>query len=311
VDAFAIDVAGDLAAVADGAGGLKIVDVSDRANPVIMDGEDLTTAVGTAEDVRWHDGHVYVAGGGAGVLFYENGDPSDRTVYPVDKAAEDIHTMSGHIAVGDIYGVRLYRTEVDGSLTLVGREVAARRPPNELIRMTYGVGSDGDLLLCANWSAMDVYRMVPASQSNETDISPSLQRIRFAPAGGTQVVSLFNHGAADLVVDSVRTTVPSFQCTYGGGTIPPGDSVTFDIVYDGTPDQGEGVVDFYSNDADENPLPIQVFGNTSYLDPGEPSVDFTQTIYRKDHDTGEYIEEVFTLSEQLGKVVWFHVYGTW
>ena len=76
--------------VADGAGGLKVVDISDVVNPVILDGDDLSTALGTAEAVVSRNGHVYLAAGGAGVILYRNGNPLDCTVYPVDAAAEDM-----------------------------------------------------------------------------------------------------------------------------------------------------------------------------------------------------------------------------
>ena len=67
----------------------------------------------------------------------------------------------------------------------------------------------------------------------------------------------------------------------------------------------------HSNDPDEDPLPIQVFGNTTYLDPGEASIDFTLPSIRRDELTGDYIEAPLTLSDHLGKIVWFQVYGHW
>lgn len=312
VDAFAVDVAGGSAYVADGAGGLKVVDVSNVANPVLVAGEDLSTAVGTAEDVAWHNGHVYLAAGGAGVAFYPNGDPAARVLYPVDVAAEDLNWNGDFLAAGDILGMRVFEAGPDGSLSLIAREISARRPPGAIIRLTNGVEwAEGDLLLCANWNYMDVYRLVPASLSTQPDITPGRQRVRFPPAGGEADAAIYNFGKADLVVDSVTTTLPAFQCTYTGGTIAPGDSASFQITYDGNPDEGDADVLFHSNDPDESPMPIQVFGNTIRLDPGEPAVDFTLPLYSRNHETGEYIEGLFTLSDHLGKVIWLQLYGSW
>ena len=91
----------------------------------------------------------------------------------------------------------------------------------------------------------------------------------------------------------------------------PGESVSFDIVYDGNSRQGSGAIQITSNDPDESLLPIQVFGNTGHLDPGEPAIDFTLPRLTRDHETGEFHEESFTLSDHRGKIVWFHVFAFW
>ncbi len=311
VDAFDIVVTGDTAYVADGAGGLKVVDVSDVGNPVILDGDDLSTALGTAEGVVSRNGHVYLAAGGAGVIHYRNGNPLDRTVYPVDAAAEDMEWVEDYLAVTDFSGVRVYSVAPNGDLTLVAREKGARRNANAVFRSFGGVGSDGNLVLCSTWNSMDVYRLIPASMSTQADITPSTSRIRFTPSGGTKLVTLSNFGAGDLIIDSVTVTVPAVSLSYTGGTIAPGDTATFNIIHDGTPEEGYGIVYFYSNDPDESPLSIQVFASTDHLDPGEPAVDFTLPIFTKNHETGEYEEGTFTLSDHLGKIIWMAVYGSW
>jgi hypothetical protein len=311
VDAFAIDVHGDSAYVADGAGGLKIVDVSNKAAPVLVAGENLATAVGTAEDVSWHDGHVFVAVGGAGVAVFENGDLGQRTVYPVNSIARDLSWVGNYLAVTDGHGLLVFGVGQDASLSIVAKEVAARRGPNATWRLCSAAASEGMLIVCSNWNFSDVYELVPAAQSSQADISPSVQRIRFSPNGGTADVTLYNFGAADLVVSGVSSSSSAFQCSYTGGTIAPSDSASFQISYDGSPGNALGTVSFISNDPDESPFAIQVFGRTPYLDPGEPAVDFTLPLISKDQETGQYIEESFTLSDHLGKVVWFQVYGTW
>lgn len=85
----------------------------------------------------------------------------------------------------------------------------------------------------------------------------------------------------------------------------------FEVTYGGSSDEARGVVLLSSNDPDEDPLPIQVFGETRYLDPGEPAVDFTLPLLRRDPVTGDYVEETFTLSDHRGKIVWFTVYASW
>ncbi len=311
VDAIAIDVDGDVACVADGGGGLKIVDVSDRANPSIVEGEDVETAAGTAKDVTVRNGHVYVASGGAGVAFYENGDLANRTLYEVGACAENLTWIGDYLAVADLSGVTVLLAAPGGSLTLAGGEIAARRPPSASLRIASDCdGASGNYLLCANWNSMDVYRVLPPSASSQPDITPSVQRIRFPPDGGTADVTLRNLGGGDLVIDGVEPSAASIVCDYEGGTLGPGESVSFGITHSGA-SPGSGLVRFYSNDPDESPLPIQVYAETSFLDPGEASVDFSLPSYRKDPETGDYIEEEFRLSDHRGKIVWVQIYGSW
>jgi len=311
-DAFAISVDGDTAYVADGAGGLKVVDVSDPAHPAHLEGEDETTAIGTAEDVTTGGGNVYVAAGGAGVVVYEAGDPARRTVVDINVPAEALAWVGSYLAVTHLSGVKVLDVSGVGAPRVVGGELSARRGPLARLRLASGIGSaPGGLVMLGNWNYMDVYRLVPFAEGTQPDITPSLQRIRFRPEGGTRTVSLRNDGAVPLAITDVASSRPSFSIDYDGGFLRPGESVSFEISYDGNPNQGSAVVTFASNDPDENPLPIQVFGNTSHLDPGEPAIDFTLPRITYDRQTGTFTEESFTLSDHRGKIVWFQVYGFW
>ena len=126
-------------------------------------------------------------------------------------------------------------------------------------------------------------------------------------------MTVSNDGAGALNVSSVGSTSSAFSASWSGGTLQPGESVTFDITYAGSGTSvGSGRILLQSNDPDENPLPIQVFGNTTYLDPGEPATDFTLTTLERDSQTGEIVNgPPITLSQQTGKVVWFAVFATW
>jgi len=64
------------------------------------------------------------------------------------------------------------------------------------------------------------------------------------------------------------------------------------------------------NDPDENPYPIQVFGRTDFLDPGELADDFTLDLIYK-NDFGNYVTDSFTLSDQEGKIIWIGIYASW
>ncbi len=313
-DAFDIEVTGTTAYVADGGGGLKIVDVSDETAPQLTAGETLATAVGTYEELSIRDGRVWVAAGGAGLAAYQLGSLSSRTFHPVPSCAESLCWVGEWLAVGSLAATTVFEVGPGTAASPVASENAHRRGPNASLRFAEGVGAaSGDRLMVAGWNFMDVYEILPAASSTQPDINCDAQRIRFAPAGGAREVTLSNDGAGALTVSSVSSTSSYFSAGWSGGTLAPGQSVSFDVTYSGSgPSGGSGRILIQSNDPDEGTLPIQVFGNTTYLDPGEPAVDFTLQTLERDPQTGLVVHgSPFTLSQHSGKVVWFSVFGTW
>jgi len=312
-DAFAIEVVGDTAYVADGGGGLKVLDVSDPSDPVLVTGETTASAVGTALDVTVRGGHVYVALGGAGVAVYRDGDIDSRVVAAAGPSVVDLAWVGDRLAVADLGGIRLYDVGPDGGLTETASEVAARRGHDASeLRIARAVAPLGDdRVLAADWSALDIYRVVPTASASVPDASPLIQRVRFDPSGGVEELAVVNQGGVPLHITEVTVSDSAFSTSYAGGSVAPGDTVRFEVAYDGSSGEAEGVVLLNSDDPDEDPLAIQVFGRTRYLDPGEEAVDFTLPLLRRDPLTGEYVEEQFTLSDHRGKIVWFSVYASW
>lgn len=312
VDAFAVAVSGDMAFVADGAGGLKIVDVQDVANPIILGGENLHSAVGTAEAVTIRNGDVYVAIGAAGVAVYPGGDINLRTIYDTSGFAEDMCWAGEYLAVSTYPGPVIFEIDKDGSLIKVASDMSVRRDTKAILRINCGIGSTDDMrIMCGNWNYLDIYQLKPAGESSQPDINCTAQRLRFDPEGGTIPAKIYNNGQGDLTISNVSFSSSAFSTSLENVTIVPGDSLDFEINYDGSENGVSDIALIYSNDPDENPLPIQAFGKTEYLDPGEQAVDFTLPLYSRDQGTGEFSQQTFTLSEHKGKVVFFAIYGSW
>ncbi|MCF8380110.1 MAG: T9SS type A sorting domain-containing protein [Bacteroidales bacterium] len=311
-DVFDMALSGDTLYVADGGGGLKVVDISDVSAPKIVAGETTTTAMGTAQDIEARDGSVYMACGGAGICVYKNGDLSTREVYPIIGCVEDVCWVGEYLATSTFGGVSVYEVGEGTEITLVASEKTSRFTEKAYIRTAFGVGAANDsILLVAGWDAVDCYQIKPLAESKVPDITCSTQRIRFPAAGGSEEHYLVNQGGATLIIDNVSTLTSDFSTTLTPQLLEPGDTLFFDISYvEGTENEGQ-VLFINSNDPDENPLPIQLFGKTSSLDAGEEVPDFTLPAFYTDPETGVYTEKKFTLSEQGGKVVWVQMFGTW
>lgn len=312
-DAWAVAVDGSNCYVADGAGGLKIVDVSDPANPVLIGGETLTTARGTSEAVLVHNGDVFVAAGGAGVALYREGDPLSRLNFSVDGAAEDLALGGNRLVVSDFAGVIVWDIGPEGDLTRLCGERAHRRdsPSRTRLRLCEGVDTTSDgRILCGNWDFMDVYRLRAEGAANQPDIDASAQRVRFAVSGGTTRLVLSNDGDAPLTISGISCDSPAFAFDPSLAVLDPGEQRPLDLSYLPSGGVDQGILRITSDDPDEATLPVQLFGRTNYLDPGESAAPFTLPLWRKD-DGGVWQESSFDLAAQAGKIVWFQVYGLW
>jgi hypothetical protein len=312
-DAFAVAAQGGTAWVADGAGGLKVVDVSDASAPAIVAGETVATATGTSEDVLLHDGRVYVGAGGAGVAVYEGTDVGSRRTYDTPVCAKHLAVVGDHLAVADIGGLILFSIEPDGSLAPAAREQAMFRSVDGEIspRLWHGVTAWGDdRIIAANWDSLDAYALVDPAVDEQPDVTASDQRLRFAPSGGQQVVRLWNDGSGPLSVTEVVSTAPSFSAWPTQATIEPGQAIDLSVAYDGT-QPGSAVVHVHSDDPDEDPLPIEVHGDTPFPDPGEPAPPFTLQSWTYDHESQTFAHDTFDLASHAGKVIYFHVFSTW
>lgn len=330
VDAFDIVISNNKAYVADGAGGLKILNLVDADHLSYNAGESTATSVGTAEAITVKNGKVYMTLGTGyvdnagtptyyGLAVYNEGSITPRQLVPVTNNgfAEDLCwlTNDNYLAVSSYPAISIFDTSTSPP-TLVAGDICARRGSGALLRLGTGVGSaSNNRLLVASWNYMDVYQLKQASGSTQPDINSTEQRIRFGLTAETRPVILTNNGRGTLNITNITSTSGAFTTNYPGGTIPlsPGANYTFNISYNGS-GNASGKIYVYSNDPDENPLPIQVYGNLSgYLDPGETAIDFTVDLVTRNPDTGQFTVNTdgFRLSNYLGKVVWIGIYGSW
>jgi len=311
-DAMAIAVRDDRAYVADGAGGLKVVDITDEQNLSIIGGEDTTSAAATAEDVLILGADVYVACGGAGVALYPSGETTSRVVHDTPMFAKQLAKVGPYIAVADGKGVEILGVEPGGGLTFITRESCRRRhsePAQLSTRLWLGLDAWGDdTIVVANWDTVDIYRLDPLGSGTQPDIISTTQRVRFEPSGGSTTVPVTNAGAANLSITNVTSNAGTVVVSPQSAVLPPGASMDLSITYaGGLP--GTALVLVYSNDPDEPTYPIEVFGDTQFLDPGEPAIPFSLVSWTYDRDADEFIAGTFTLADHAGQIVYFHIYG--
>lgn len=317
-DAFAVDVVGTLACVADGDAGLKLVDISDESAPAIVFAEDPLATLGAAEDVKVWGERIYVAHGSAGVAVHRLDDPSLRTLYGTPTCAKHLARAGDWLGVADIGGLEVFRILPDGSLSHAARErgmyryhPGAKYHLDLSLRLWHGVaglGTDG--FLVASWDTVDLYELVDPALDDQPDIGASRQRLRFAPEGGTQAVTLTSNGSGTLHIASITADNANVSLSATSATLEPGQTLELSITYAGG-QPGTGLVRVNSDDPDEALLPIQVLGETAFIDPGEPALPFTLPAWTYDHATGSFLTDTFDLDLEDGQVLFFQAFATW
>ena len=66
-----------------------------------------------------------------------------------------------------------------------------------------------------------------------------------------------------------------------------------------------------SNDPDEAALPIQVWGETAYIDPTEPAASFVLPVWEYDQNAKTFVHDTFDLDLIDDQVLFFQAFGTW
>ncbi len=296
-NAWAVRIDGNHAYVADGGGGLAIVDISDPLNA------SLSARVGTpgaAKDVRVRNGYAFLTLGDAGVAMIDVSDPtapSMSAIYNTSGNASHLGVSDSLVAVADWDDVEILRYGSDGTLELVGMKNTGGR--------VMGVEIVDDIVYVAEWRQLRIYRYgpIPGADLDLDLIDISFPRISVGAGGDTTIV-LSNNGGSTLSIESIDVPHPDLALSPTAPfNIASGGERELVITYTASEEEiGIQRFTIRSNDADDPTLRFSVQGNSSDLNVGDPAPDFTIPVL-----DGEEV----TLSELKGSVVVLTFFASW
>ena len=257
--------------VADGLGGLAVIDVRDPTAPLVA---AIHETAGVAVDVTLHDDLALVAMGSAGVELIDVSEPAA----PVPVGSYD---SSGLAITIDTDGDLLYIADWDdlevvdigdpAAPVLVGREETPVR--------AMGLAAADGLAYVADWSRLRIYRHGPTSAG---DISaPLALEFGDVPDGVAtdSTITIANTGGGTLTVTEVISFDPLFEVLPPASfTVPPGGEHPVTIRYHNTqPGYDTSVLRIDSDDRDEPRLILPLSGEPDPhdLDLGEPAIPFS------------------------------------
>lgn len=309
-DAWAVFPSGNTLYVADGRGGLKVVNITDKANPSITWSEDPTTSPGNMIDVVAVGGYVYGACMGQGIAVYNENDYNERTVSMVNGTPQALATMdSEDIAVAARSWIHVISADNAGGFDILASERMIRRtPPDDdglMVRIASDILAEGNFIVSASWDQVDVYELMDDTLDPQPDVLFDKQMVNFGVDGGSELIKIENQGTARLRLGELQIEISgsgSFQATLSDEWVPQGDFAWLNITHDGTGTDTRANITIRTNDPDEEFIRFKAYGRTRYYDIGEQMPDFTLESGQGDFSghTPEWNPIIFDMSDQAG-----------
>ncbi len=258
--------------VADGAAGLKVVDLStlEVVGAVAFAGTARSVEIDAATTTAW------VAAGDAGLVGVDLLDPTSPTVVGVaDTPGLSLQVSLGadHAYVADWNDVRVFDVSEPGAPALAATETLSTVASFPRV---LGVGARDDLAFIGEWTGMYVSRLHPGVEAPEIRVDPGdldFGRVDPGAGGSSRDLTVSNDGPVELVVCRVEVDETSpFAVEPGSLALGPGESATLTVTF--TPEDSEpahATLTLVSDDPDQPGVPIALGGNESGLDVGDPA----------------------------------------
>ena len=295
-NAWSVVVEEGIAYVADGSGGLKILDVN---NPNNITELSAIATTGSARDIELVNGIAYVAVGSQGLDIFDVSNPSKPILLsnyqsPFFTAGVSVDDGKAYLAEWDI--VEVIDVSNGQAPFLLGWE--------EMTMRGMGIAARDSILYVANWLNFDVLRF---GNTQEPDIflPKTFSDLGNIPVGSSSdvIIRVLNTGPSELSVDSVTSSEDFFTIDPDFLVIEPGGVAEVKLTF--TPVDTlntQAVISFWSNDPDEPRRTFVARGNTNAIRIGDVAPDFTLND----------IEGVpHTLSDYAGKVIVLAFFASW
>ena len=276
-NAYRLTVSGAHVYVADGGGGLKVVD---RATGAIVGAADTA---GFAKDLVVTGTMAVVAASAMGIEAFDVSDPTDPVpfdlIYTWGTALTIDLFANGTLAVvANHDDVAVVDVSHPDAFNILASDRGTNKPNNP---RNLAAGADGDLVVAGEWLGLGLFRWTDDLVAPELQLNHNTLTLAGVAPGvpHTEVLQVTNRGWLELVVTSAEVASDAiWNVNPANFTLQPGESVALAVTFE-PPGPGTFVdaITLVSNDPDESTTKIPLIGN-----PTTPKID-----------VGDFIDEDF------------------
>ncbi len=269
-NAWGVALAGSVVVVADGAGGLATVDVSDPDAPKVL---GRIETGGAAQSVEVRDGLAYVAASAGGLVIVDVSDPTAPKVLsrsPTSGTALQVALGKGHAFVANWNDTRVFDIANAAAPRLVATE---RIATGSAFSRVLGIGAAGDFAFLGEWTGLYSYQLFADRKAPDLLLSDTTLDFGRVPAGAgaARAVIAENRGTAPLVAWSVATDTADFSVDRSSFVLAPGERKALEVTYRSTGAPSRGQLVIHSDDPDERARSVSLVSGRSGAGVGDPA----------------------------------------
>jgi hypothetical protein len=298
--------------VADSAGGLVTVDVTDPANPAVL-GQVVTG--GQATGVAVNGDTAYVASGSAGLVVVDVSDLANPTIIgsaQMRGSAIRVAYSEGHVFVAAWNDARVYDVSDPTTPRFLGAvrvtqddDVPDGDRPAPTSRIL-GIAARGKDVFVGNWHVLYSYRLHPERTAPNILLPEAVSMIDFGPVevgqSNTLPLEVTNQGTAALTLVNNWVFGGAYTVTPRQARIEPGETAVLTLTY--TPTTTELETGYLQILSDDPQAPLRA----AYLVGNQPGLGVGMTLPETD---GVLLDgEPWSSSQTQGNVVLLAYFAT-
>lgn len=257
-NAWGISARGNTVYVADGVGGLVVVDATDPAKPRIA---GRVETGGQARGVVVNGDLAYVAAGSAGLVVVNVSNSSRPRIVgraEMPGTALRVDYSENRVFVAAWNDARVYDVSRPQSPRFIGaarvtRELNADEDRPEVTSRILGIAARGHDVFVGNWHVLHSFRLYPDRLAPGLRLPESSSLIDFGPVetGKSKTIAfpVMNQGTAPLALTNISVSGEAFRVSARYFLIPPGGTTQLSLTYTPTVSgRQDGYLQIESND---------------------------------------------------------------
>ncbi len=260
-NAWGVAVAGSTVYVADGAGGLAVIDASDPSQARVIGRAETG---GTAQSVVLDGDTAFVAAGSVGLVAVDISKPDQPTVLSTmdtPGTALQVAVSNGRAYIADWNDIRVFDVSDPTSPSPLASE---RIETDEPFSRVLGLSVRGETVFAGEWTGLYAYEFMPERSAPDIGIAGETVEFGNVDTGETDAVAVIvrNDGSELLVAYELETANGPFEVNSKSLVLNPGESGVVEVFY--TPETGledHGDLIIRSDDPDEAERRVPLVGN--------------------------------------------------